>query len=183
MTKEDILNRTTWNEYGQGHCPIYVNLFEKKIPFIFFQKHQPKPKITDKMTDIVNEILTLNKTNLNVIKELLYEECLFSFQVADYGCEAKDGETDLEAHFREFEIANKDDAYDKSEVSQIQIKQEYDELDGRYSEIKINTATDELISVIVKNGKIIDFDFDGCTLSVFDKDEQQAKKYRHKTLK
>lgn len=70
---------------------------------------------------------------------------------------------------REFEILNKEDAYKKSTIEEIHIQQNYDTLDGNYSEIKIPSATNELISVIVKNGKIIDFD--GCNLSVFDNDE------------
>lgn len=183
MTKEEILSRTTWDYYEMGNCPIYVSLFDKEIPFIFFQEHKPKPSITDKMTECVNDLLLLNKSELGTIKEMLWEECHFAFTVADYGYEPKEGETHLEAHLNGFGIFNKEDAYSKSEIKEIHIAQENDQLDGRYAEIKINSASDNLISIIVKNGNIIDFDDDGTYLGSFEKDEQHAKKVREKTLK
>jgi len=182
MTKEEILKNTTWDYYEMGTCPLFVNVFSKEIPFILFQEHKPKPSITEKMTESIKDILVLEKSELDTIKKMLYEECLFAFQVADYGCEPKDGETELEAHLREFNISNKEDAFAKSEVKEIHIMQENDELLGRDSEIKIDSASDNLISIIVKNGKIIDFDDDGTYLVSFEKDEQYAKKNRTKTL-
>ncbi len=184
MTKEEILEKTTWDYYiAMGTCPVYVPLFEKEIPFIFFQDSNLTPSITEKMFECVKDILALEKLELETIKEMLWEECYFAFSVTDYGCEPIAGETDLEANFREFGISNKEDAYSKSEIIEIQIAQEYDTYSGRYAEIKINSASDNLISIIVKNGKIIDFDDDGTNLGSFEEDEQYAKKAREKTLK
>ena len=182
MTKEEILEKTTWDEYQMGTCPIYVPLFEKEILFIFFQNHKPEPSITDKMFECLNDVLTLEKSQIETIKEMLWEECVFAFTVTDYGFEPNEGETDLEANFRGFEISNKEDAFVKSTIQEIHIAQENDELSGRYAEIKINSASDNLISIIVKNEKIIDWDDDGTYLGSFESDEQCAKKQRQKTL-
>lgn len=182
MTKEEILKNTVWDEYEMGKCPLFVNMFEQEISFVFFQDFKPNPSISDKMTASVNEILSLDKSELYTIKEMLYEECLFAFQVADYGCEPLAGETSLEAHLREFEIVTKEDAFAKSVVQEIHISQENDSFQGRYSEIKIDSASDNLISIIIKNGKIIDFDDDGTYLGSFEKDEQHAKKNRDNVL-
>jgi len=183
MTKEEILKNTTWDDYEMGNCPLFVNLFEKKLPFVFIQEHKPKPSITNKMTECVNQILLLNKSEIEIIKEMLWEECNFAFTVGDYGCEPKNGETHLEANLKCFEISNMEDAYSKSEIEEIYISQENDKLNGHYSQIMINSASDNLISIIVKNGKIIDFvDDGGCNMSVFDNDEEYAKKWRQKTL-
>ncbi len=181
MTKEEIVNKTTWDYYEMGNCPLFVNLFDQEIPFIFFQDHKPNPSITDKMVESVNDILALNKSEMETIKEMLWEECNFAFTVSDYGFEPEGDETHLQAHLNGFGILDKDDAYAKSEIKEIHIHQEYDELNGRYAEIKINTASENLISIIVKNGRIIDFD-DDCTLSVFDNDEQTARKRRNEIL-
>lgn len=183
MTKEEIHNKTTWDDYEMGNCPIFVNLFDREIPFLFFQDHKPKPSITDKMVEIVNEVLELNQSERSILKEMLWEECNFAFTVADYGFEPKGDETHLEAHLTGFGIFSKEDAYLKSEIKEIHIAQENDELCGRYAEIKINSASENLISVIVKNGKIIDFDDDGTYLGWFEKDEKHAKKAREKILK
>ena len=183
MTKEEILIKTTWDENEMGNCPLFVNLFDKEIAFIFFQDHQPKPSITDKMIDCVNDVLGLDTSELERIKDFLWEECQFAFTVSDYGFEPESEETHLEAHLRGFEISNKDDAYSKSKVLGIYIHQESDEFEGRYAEIAIDTASDNLISIIVKNGKLIDFDDDGTYLGWFEEEEQHAKKAREKTLK
>jgi hypothetical protein len=183
MTKEEILDKTTWDNYGMGNCSIFVNLFDKEVPFVFFQDHESSPSITDKMVKSVNDILALNKSELNTIQEMLWDECNFAFTVADYGFEPKGNETHLEAHLNGFGILSKEVAYSKSEIKEVHIAQENDELSGRYAEIKIDSASDNLISVIVKNGKIIDFDDDGTYLGWFDQDEQHAKKAREKTLK
>ena len=183
MTKEEILSKTIWDEYEMGNCPIFVDLFDKEIPFIFFQEHKEKPNITEKMVNCVNDVLTLNKSELNTMQALLWEECNFAFTISDYGFEAKNGESHLQAHLDGFGISGKEDAYSKSGIKEIHIAQENDKLNGRYAEIKIDSASDNLISVIVKNGRIIDFDDDGTYLGWFEKDEQHAKKLREKTLK
>ena len=121
MTKDEILYKTTWDDYGSGTCLIFVNLFNKEIPFVIFQDHQAAPDITDKMCKCINEVLLLDKAELETIKNMLWEECHFAFTVADYGFEPKGGETHLEAHLRGFGISNKEeDAYLKSEVKEIQ---------------------------------------------------------------
>jgi len=182
MTKDEILKNTTWDEIDIGSCSVFISLFDKEIPFKFIQDHRPTPTITEKMSQILNEVLAIEKTELSRVKEILYEECLFAFQVSDYGCEAKEGETDLEAHLREFEISNSEDAYDKSCIKEIYIDQENDKFIGNYAEISVDTASDNLINIIVKNGKIIDFHDNGGYVGFFEKDDQYAKKLRKKAL-
>lgn len=181
MTKEEVLKEITWDEYDMGNCELFVPLFNKKIPFVFFPEHTPK-SITEKMMACLNDVLVLETSNLDIIKDLLYEECLFSFQVADYGCEPKENETHLEAHLREFGISNKEDAFTKSHILEIHIAEDNDQFKGRYSEIHMDSATDNLINIIIKNGKIIDYDDDGTYLDSFDKDEQYAKNNRKRIL-
>ncbi|WP_289039625.1 hypothetical protein [uncultured Zobellia sp.] len=88
----------------------------------------------------------------------------------------------MQAHLNGFGILNNEDAYSKSEIKEIHIQQENDELSGRYAEIKINSASDNLISLIIKNGKIIDFAEDGAYLGAYDKDEHFPKETRAKIL-
>jgi len=182
MKREELLEKTTWDENEIGTCLLFVNWLEKEIPFKFFQDHQPQPNITEKMVETVNDILTLDKSNLETIAEMLWEECLFSFQISDYGVELQENESDLDANLREFGISNKQDAYSKSRIQEIHIDQENDKLNGRYAEIRIDSVSDNLISVIVKSGKLIDFDYDGVYLGSFEEDEQAAKRGREKTL-
>jgi len=182
MTKKEFENEINWDEYGIGYTSIYIPLFNKEIEFELFSKDSSQPIVSDKMYETVKDVLSLPLEVLDKIKKLLWEECHFTFTVADYGCEPKEGETVSEAHFREFELSNAEDAYRKCNIKGIQIHYESDELEGRYAEIKIDTATDNLISVIVKNGKVIDYDDDGTFLGWFETDEQHAHNSRRKVL-
>ncbi|WP_108868551.1 hypothetical protein [Aquimarina aquimarini] len=182
MNKQEIENKINWDEYGIGYVNIYVTIFDKEIEFELFSQDDKNPSISDTMFTTIEDVLNLPTLSIEKIKDLLWEECNFSFTVADYGCEPKDGETIKEAHFREFELNDKQDALAKSNVKGIQIHYESDKLDGRYAEIKVETATDNLISIIIKNGKIIDYDDDGTHVGMFEKDEKNAHNNRIKVL-
>ena len=182
MTKEELLNKTNWDDHEMAVCPIFVNLFDRIVPFNILQEYKATPSITDKTTACVNDILLLDKSELETIKDMLWEECQFAFQVSDYGFEPEAGETHLEAHLKGFGISSREDAYSKCNIKGIHIYQDGDKFENRYSVISVDTASDNLIDVIVKNGKIIDFDYNGTSLGFFEEDEQHAKKCTSKDI-
>lgn len=180
MTKSEINELVKWDEYGCGHLRLFMPLFAKELQFVLFGNLPTTPAVSDKTAATVNEVLALQPENLDRVKELLWEECNFAFQVADYGVEAEADETPLQAHLREFGISSPDDAYNQSDIQRIHIS---DEFGGRYAELKVNTGSENLISIIVKNGQIIDFDDDGTYLGWFDEDELYAHKKRQKVIR
>jgi hypothetical protein len=179
MMKSEINEMVEWDDYNCGYLRLFVPLFSKELPFVLFWNLPTTPVVSDKMVAIINEVLALQPENLDRVRELLWEECNFAFQVADYGVDAEADETPLQAHLREFGISSPNDAYDRSDIQSIQIS---DEFGGRYAEIKVDTGSSNLISIIVKNGQIIDFDDDGTYLGWFDEDELYAHKNRQKVL-
>jgi hypothetical protein len=181
MTKQEFEKRIKW-EYEIGCVLIKVPLFDKDIMLELFSGDSKEPVISNKMFETANDVLNLPLESIDKIKDLLWEECNFSFAVTDYGFEPTEGETSMEASFREFELYNKGDTYEKCEIRTVQIHFENDELQARYAEIKIETATGNLISIIVKNGKVIDYDDDGTYLKWFETDEQHAHNKRKKVL-
>lgn len=182
LTKEKLLNLIEWDENELGHCTLFVPLFNKEMSFLFFPELFKKPTISGKMAETVNDILQIQPSELEKVKELIWEECLFSFEVGDYGFTPENGETHVEAHLRGMEISNKEDAITKSIFRDIVIHNENDKFKGRYAEISIDSASDNLISIIIKDGRIIDFDENGCYLGAFDKDELFAKRHRTAVL-
>jgi len=182
MTKEEIIKQTTWDEDGIGSMAVFVKLFEKELPVSLFAEDYSDPQVSDKMVEALNDVINLSLEELPKVKQLLWEECLFSFQVADYGVTQMEGETLLAAQLREFEISNEEDAFSKSRIETIQVHYENDEFAGRYAEIKVESAANNYISLIVKDGHIVDFDDDGTHLGWFDEDPQYAKKKRDKFL-
>lgn len=182
MKKQELEKSINWHEYGIGYINIQVPIFDREIQFELFSENNEHPNVSDKIYSTIEDVLNLPSDSVEKIKTLLWEECNFSFTVSDYGCEPIDEETVKQAHFREFELNNEQDAFDKCVIKGVQIHYESDKLEARYAEIKIDTATDNLISLIVKNGKIIDYDDDGTFLGWFEKDEEHAHNKRMKVM-
>jgi len=179
MTKAELAAITVWDEYNLGNLSLFIPLFNDTLKIVLFPDDSRVPGVTDKMTAIVNDLLQIKQDQLGRVKDLLWEECLFSFHVADYGCEPMEGESHVDAHLREFEISNPDDAFAKSTIKEIHVS---DEFNSRYAEIKVDAGSNNYISLIVKNGRIIDFGDDGAYLGWFEEDDLYFHKQRQKTL-
>ena len=182
VTKDELTNLVSWNDIGVGTCYLYMKLFEREVLFTFFSSDILCPEISENMFETVMDAISIENDSLSLVKDLLWEECIFAFQVADYGCVPEEGETHLQAHLREFELADKEDAYRGSELMGVRIHQVYDDLVGRYAEIDINSASNNLISVIIKNGEIIDFDDNGTYVAQFEDESTFARVKRSQVL-
>lgn len=179
MTKAELATITVWDENGLGNLSLFIPLFDESINVVLFPDLDQAREVTDKMAAIVNDVLQLKQDQLPRVKDLLWEECLFAFHVADYGVEPMEGESHVDAHLREFEISNAEDAFSKSTIKEIHIS---DEFKNRYAEIKVETGSNNYISLVVKNGRIIDFGDDGVHLGWFEEDESYLHKKRQKIL-
>ena len=179
MTKAELAAQTVWDDYALGNLSLFIPLFNKSIKIVLFLELDQAPEATDKMTAIVNDLLQLKPEQLDRVKELLWEECEFAFTVADYGVELLEGESHVEANFRDFEISNADDAFAKSSIEAIHV---FDKFKGRYAQIQIETCSNNSISLIVKDGRLIDFGDDGLFLGWFDEDELYLHKKRQQIL-
>lgn len=179
MTKAELTAQTVWDDDALGSLSLFIPLFNKSMKVVLFPELDQAPEVTDKMTAIVNDLLQLKPEQLDRVKELLWEECEFAFTVADYGVELLEGESVVEANFRDFEIRNADDAFAKSSVTGVQV---FDRFKGRYAKINIETCSNNDISLILKNGRLIDFGDNGAHLGWFDEDEQYLHKKRQQIL-
>ena len=179
MTRAELATNTVWDENGLGNLSLFMPLFNESLNIVLFADYDAPREVTDKMTAIVNDLLQIKPEQLGRVKELLWEECLFSFHVADYGVEQLEGESHVDAHLREFGISNAEDAFSKGTIKEIHIS---DEFKNRYAEIKVDTCSDNYISLIVKNGQIIDFGDDGVHLGWFEEDDLYLHKKRQKLM-
>jgi hypothetical protein len=179
MTKSQLNALVRWTESGLGSLTLFVPLLSQEMDVVLFLEDDAALEVTDKTTEIINDVLALGPDDRGRVKELLWEECNFAFQVADYGVALAAGETSLEAHLREFKISGPDDAFDRSTFREIHIA---DEFVGRYAELKVDTGSENYISIIIKDGRIIDFADDGTHLGWCDDDEQKYQKARQRVL-
>ena len=179
MTKSELDGLVRWDDLNLGHLTLFVPLLSRELPFVLFGGEDNGSEVTDKMTATINDVLALSPEDREKVKELLWEECNFAFQVTDYGVEAEEGESPLAAHLREFGISGPDAAFDQSEFREIHIRGGFA---GRFAAIKVTTGSQNFVSIIVKNGRMVDFDDDGTHLGWFDADEQHARHKRGKVL-
>jgi hypothetical protein len=177
MNKQELESKIEWNEYGIGQINLFAPVFNQEIKFEIFPEYDSET-ISEKMFLAVNDILVLLVMATETINSLLWEEFHFSFRVSDYGFEPNEGETDLEAHYREMEVIENEDLLAKSTIKCIQINFDNDKFEGRYAEIIIDTPSDNLISIVVKNGEIIDFGSNGLYIGWFEKDDKYLQNKR-----
>lgn len=179
MDHSDI--KVVWDEYDIGYATVHVPLFGQDIMFEFIPSHSPSV-ITPRMWLAAEQVLALPRGDIEKVAALLWEEAHFSFTVADYGVEALAGESHLEAHLRDFGLSGPSDALAKATVRAVQINHKNDACEGVYALIQISAATDNYISVIVKDGEIVDYDDDGCWVAGFDANPRAAHDARAKVM-
>lgn len=94
-----------------------------------------------------------------------------------------ENESSLQAHLRIFELSDQDAAYQHSTIKAIHISAIEEPLEGRYAMIQMDSSSGNYISIIIKNGNVIDFDDDGTCLSSFEQVDNYAQQMRQATLK
>ena len=179
MNVSDVEKTIVWDANGLGELTLFVPWLGEQVPFVLFPHEGADPVVTEKMAATITDVIGLPPDSLRQVKDMLWDEANFSFQVADYGVEIEEGETPLQAHLRAFEIADAEDAYGKSSISAIHIR---DEFEARFAELKVRTGTETFISIVIKNGAIVDWDADGTYLGWFEEDERAAAKKRANVL-
>ena len=182
MSDGSFASQLTWDEYDRGSARFHVPLFGEELRFVYFPVDRGPPQITRKMEMVTRDVLELGEADLDRLKDLLWEEFVFSFVVTDYGVVQNPGESAFEAYQREFEVRNRDDAWMKSHLYDVDISAEMEELESRYAVLCVDAATDNYLNVIVKDGRIVDLDDDGTVLSWFEADATAAQKKRQNIL-
>ncbi|MBT2749225.1 MULTISPECIES: hypothetical protein [unclassified Lysobacter] len=180
MDQRRLAALVRWDNIGLGQFELHVPMFDRPVDFVLFPADGAESVVTEGMARTVEDVLRLEPAALATIESLLWEECLFSFQVADYGVDIEPGETSLQAHLREFGVACPQDAWRKARLNEIQIS---DGHAARFAQIKFDTVANNLIGIIVKDGRIVDYDDDGTYLGWFEGDERRAHKRRQNILK
>ena len=165
MTKEEILKKCTWDDYGFGTLKIYSELFEKEINVDLFPESERQ--INEQMVLAINQFLNLRKTEIDNIKLLLWNDCKATFQETSYGFESDykllEGETIAQANHRDFNIHNKEDAFKTSKLKRVNIPDsKAKKLEHIYATLEFNVDwQDEYgCSIIIKNGNLIATNWD-----------------------
>lgn len=177
MDKKSIEDLVKWDSYRMGHLDLHVDLTGMTMPFTIFLANRAPPILTEKAVATINDVIALPPSELERVKEMLWEEAIFSFTVSDYGVEAQEGETPLEAHMRDFWINGPADAYALSKVAEVQV---VDDHAARFARLVVHTGTANTINIIVKDGRIVDWTEECPSLPELEHDELATAKRRAK---
>jgi len=71
MTKKELSINTAWDEFEMGTCRLFVPVLNQYIPTVFFQDHKPKPTISNKMLQSVNDILDMDENEFDRLADIV----------------------------------------------------------------------------------------------------------------
>jgi hypothetical protein len=155
MTKDDILNMTTWRDSHEIRLKCFPPVFEKSVDVHILTKD--KDRISDRSVQIVNDLLGLSVQHLKTIKNYLWEDCKLNCEVSDYGFDVPEGKTEQEVNHEEFGVFNGEDAYEKSNLEYLLISEnDQDDHTNNYGLLTFdNEWNGHLTVVVMKNGDIV----------------------------
>ena len=139
MTKKELSINITWDEFEMGTCRIFVETLNQYIPAVFFQDNKPKPTVTDKMLQGVNNILDMNSEEFSRLEEIIGTETY--------------------------------------KIKELHFDQDNDVYEGVYSEVILNTGTNQQVGIVVKDGKFIGVN-DGTYFDTLEVSEKKSEDYQ-----
>jgi hypothetical protein len=155
MTRDELLRTCTWDKYNFANITVESALFNGPVKVRFIPDFDSGRVITERMAAVLNDFLALLPDELPAVKQLLWADCLDSFENINYGFEAAPGETELATNQREFGIYFADDAYAQSNLTQLSVP-EVPTLRHRYGAIEFEPEwAGHGCSIIMKDGQLI----------------------------
>ena len=171
MTRDELLRTCTWDQYDFANITVESALFGRPVQVQFMPEYDSGRVITERMVAVLNDFLALSPADLPTVKQLLWADCLDSFQDIDYGFQAAPGETELATNQREFGIYSAEDAYAQSNLTQLAIPEE-PALRHRYGAIEFDPGwAGHGCSIIIKDGQLLATDANDRHFSKYEDDK------------
>lgn len=158
MTKDEILKNCTWDRYDMASLEIEIPILKRKAEVQFIPNLKSGKKITEDMTQALNDVLNLDATQVVEIKDYLYRFFDLCCEVTSYGFEIEvaEGSVLADVNKRYFGVKNREDALTQSELGQITIE----EHEGRVATLHFYAPWEDEhgCEIVIRNGKIGKFE-------------------------
>ncbi|MGL4584557.1 MAG: DUF6985 domain-containing protein [Flavobacterium sp.] len=158
MTKEDILQRCTWDRYNMAALDIEIPILKINTKVQFIPELKSGKEITEDMTKALNDVLSLSTNQIVEIKNLLFWYFNLCCETTSYGfdIDITKEETKADANKRYFDVKNEEDTWIKSKLELITILED----EGRAAMLNFDVPWDDEHGCEIKlvNGKIIGFE-------------------------
>jgi len=159
MNREEILLNSIWVE---GKLKLYSEFFQEEVRIDLFTSEKSLRYtdhiISDKLVQTVNDFLSFEVSEKELMAKLLYKHCLDCCEQISYGVEVKEGETETEANLREFGVSTEQDAFVKARIDHAVIEEDVVRK-NRFVRLIFypEWESEHGCELILKNGKLLDF--------------------------
>lgn len=161
-TVDKVIEELRWKEEGITEGRITVPVLSENILLEIFTRKE-KEDFFSEVRKNIEGILSFGELELGKIKQLLYESCVFSCEVTDFGFPEIPNMSPRDSNLKGFGIENKEDAFRLSRIDRIQIDlDDEEELKNRYYSIiyAVPWEGEHDCYIIVKNDEVIAY-YDG----------------------
>ncbi len=159
MTREEILINTIWTV---GKLMVYSPFFNREIRISLitseYNLNHTKTILSDKFVQAINDFLQLSEVEKPLMQKLIFQHCQDCCKSISYGFDVQEGENETAANLRAFGITNEIDAFQKSNLDHILIRED-EGLKNRYAVLVFYPPWEQEhgCELILKNGKLLNF--------------------------
>ena len=174
MTREEILVNSIWTE---GKLNVYSAFFAQEVRIDLvtskYNLDSTHKIISAKLTQAVNDFLTLAEHYKPLMQKLLHKHCLECVESISYGVEVLDGETEAAANLRAFGVTDEVSAFEQANLDHLTIEED-DYTANRFVKIVFypQWEVEHGCELILKNGELLDYyEESGTYLGQFEEEE------------
>lgn len=165
----------TWDDYGMARAQVSVPGLGWQLTCVMFPEGD---QLTPAMLARLAEVCAMPSEQRPVLQALLWDHPRFTFHVADYGVQPREGEDTITAHLRDFEVPTPDAVLAATTPRSLHIFEEHDGLSHRLATLTMEAVTGDLIDVVIRDGVFVGVDDNGINLSDYEDNPTYAADMR-----
>ncbi len=168
MTHEEILKRVVWRASNEARFWCFSPLLGLDIEIQVFTAAEYR--ISDRSFYVINDFLGLDPSQLEHIKQFLWEDCQFCCDTTSYGFDVPEGQDEAKTNHIEFRVHSPDDALKESTLKYLLVTEDDQEhYPSNFGRLTFdNEWNGDLTTVVMKNGSIVGYGDSGLYIGKFE---------------
>ena len=167
-THEEILKRVVWRDSNEARFECFSPLLELYIEIRIFTATEYR--ISDRSFYVINDFLGLDPSQLEHIKQFLWEDCQFCCDTTSYGFDVPEGQNEAKTNHIEFRVDNPNDALRESTLKYLFVSEDDQEhYSSNFGRLTFdNEWSGHLCTIVMKNGSIVGYGDSGLYIGKFE---------------
>ena len=152
MTYEELLGTCAWTNELTATVEVESPALQRTVRV---ELNVPLVRqIPRSFVDVVNDFVAIPAGDVARLKDMLWSDARFCFEVTSYGVDVPAGMTEAEANARDFGVHDGEGAFAAAAIKYFSIDEQ--EFAARYGQLVLDCPWSGLVSAVVRNGRIID---------------------------